>query len=745
MKSSKNIGVTLLLIQLFLLIFTNISFSQFNEWKNYTSLNSTSDFAFFEDDIWVTTNGGLYKFNKTDSTYSVFRKSEGLKSQVLTAIAISNNGKIWVGSQEGYIIIMNQNGEILKNIFDIYNFDNEQKRINSIRISGDSVLVAYDFGISILSDNSLEFIETAMKFGDFNMKSKVNYAVKIDGIICLANVEGIAIQKENTSTISDPESWNSFPITTTSSAPIAFKLSKFGSKTYISTENGLYFYENGIVTYLAFSGNSLSDISVYENELYVATGKKLYKMQNSAFIFDEELTTNIIKFNLQSEGNYFATSEGLQFINPTLSEIIFPNGPTTNLFNSISVDSDGIVWVGSGDDTYGRGIYEFDGGNWTIYNKSNQDFYSNSYHNVYAAKSGTKYFNNWGYGFTTLQNENFKNFTTSNTSLVGITTHPNFLVISNSKEDNAGNLWVLNYWSAEQKPLSVMKSDSSWVHFEPQNISISDEDRFDQLIIDQNGTKWFGMFIGNNGLFYFNDNNSIDNLNDDTWGILTTSDGLAGPVIQALALDDYGQLWVGTNSGVNIISNPNYPEEISEVYALKNFNVTSIYVDPLNRKWIGTSDGIYYVSSDGFTVYAQFDSKNSPLATNSILSIGYDEKNGIVYFASDFGMSSLSTEAILPKSTFSEISTYPAPFVLSKNENLTIDGLIANSQVKIFDITGNLINSSEEGTIYSPGGRVAIWDGKKPNGEKVDSGIYLLVAYNSEGKESSVTKIAVLK
>jgi hypothetical protein len=45
----------------------------------------------------------------------------------------------------------------------------------------------------------------------------------------------------------------------------------------------------------------------------------------------------------------------------------------------------------------------------------------------------------------------------------------------------------------------------------------------------------------------------------------------------------------------------------------------------------------------------------------------------------------------------------------------------------------------------SPGGRIAIWDGRNLDGNFVNSGIYLVVAYDQEGNNVGVGKVAVIK
>jgi hypothetical protein len=46
--------------------------------------------------------------------------------------------------------------------------------------------------------------------------------------------------------------------------------------------------------------------------------------------------------------------------------------------------------------------------------------------------------------------------------------------------------------------------------------------------------------------------------------------------------------------------------------------------------------------------------------------------------------------------------------------------------------------------ISTPGGSVAFWNGKDLDGKYVASGIYIIVAYDSEGNNSTTSKVAVI-
>ncbi|MFC2085484.1 two-component regulator propeller domain-containing protein, partial [Bacteroidota bacterium] len=394
---------------------------------------------------------------------------------------------------------------------------------------------------------------------------------------------------------------------------------------------------------------------------------------------------------------------------------------------------------------FGVGFYKFNGTTWTNYNiETHPELPSNFFHNVSAAPDNVIYLSTWGKGFTRLKNNQFETFDAYNTDLIGIPDATNFLVIYDVKEDSKQNAWIMNFWAANSKTISVLTADSSWYHYEfgsplfPQTVQTG------PMVIDQFDTKWFVVSTGSRGLYYFNENGTFNNTEDDTWGVLKASSGLNSDIIYALAVDKRGELWVGTSLGVNIITDPSRPNDRKySVFGLRQQTINCISVDPLNRKWVGTRQGVFVMTPDGSSLLDQYDSRNSPLPTDDIKCIAIDEITGMVYIGTDFGLSTLTTESMKANDTYDELFVYPNPYIINNSSNsatLSIDGLIENSQIKVITISGKLINEFE-----APGGRIAFWDGRDQDGKLVPSGIYIVIAYDQEVNNISSTKVAVIR
>ncbi len=230
--------------------------------------------------------------------------------------------------------------------------------------------------------------------------------------------------------------------------------------------------------------------------------------------------------------------------------------------------------------------------------------------------------------------------------------------------------------------------------------------------------------------------------------------------IQAMVEDNDGRVWLGTNdSGVLEISrpadamNPNFTINRIKVprndgsnladYLMGTEDVLDISVDASNRKWIATrNSGLYLVSPRGDEIISNFNKENSPLPTNTINCVYADPNSNSVFIGTNYGLMEYSSDSSPARPDYSDVYAYPNPVTPDYTGWITIKGLMDNSLVKICDAGMNVIAQ-----IQSEGG-MALWDGCNHGGERVKSGVYYVLASQSDGNSSSagdvVTKILVV-
>jgi hypothetical protein len=217
--------------------------------------------------------------------------------------------------------------------------------------------------------------------------------------------------------------------------------------------------------------------------------------------------------------------------------------------------------------------------------------------------------------------------------------------------------------------------------------------------------------------------------------------------VRTVVVDRDNDVWVGTDKGIGIILDPEAPfrtdgSGIARYKPLNGLTINTIAVDPLNQKWVGTTEGVVLLSPDGTQVLASYtvETTGGRLIDNDVKSIAVDPTTGTVYFGTATGLASLTTPAAAPRAAFDELTVYPNPFKIPSANSLTIDGLVANSTIKVLSVDGTLMRE-----VKTPGGRIGYWDGKDSRGQEVPSGVYIIVGYAEDGSTVASGKVAVIR
>jgi ligand-binding sensor domain-containing protein len=725
---------------------------QFINWKNYTALKNVQDVTISSDGFWSAATGGAFQYSTVTSQFTTLHKSEGLKGNSLTSVIVDDLGRTWFGSIEGIIDIYNTSNNSLEAILDIYNSNQINKRINDFASAGDTIIVSTDFGVSLINSNSFLFLDTYFKFGTFPSNTKVNSTIK-SGLFYVCTDQGVAIQKPGSSNLSAPESWNVYSTTQGLPSNKTLKAGLFQGQLIVSTDKGFSRFANNTWSNFipGLNNTNIADFQISGDSILIVAQNNIYLYYNDVLsvLYNSAVTISSIEYK-ENFGIVCASTDGTLYLNPQFDgEFLSPNAPPVNQFPSMSVDANSKFWSASGKDVTGVGYYTYDGQTWVVSNTSNTpELPTNAVYHAYTS-GATAYLGGWGYGFLEVNGENKKLFNRGNTGMQGIPQNPDFLVITGFGKDSRNNLWVLNFWSVEKNTLSMRTPDSVWYHFTipaAQNLILKEHYN---LVIDPYDTKWFSCSDPSRlGLFYLNESKTYEDPSDDRSDYLTTVDGLNTNDIRDVVVDRRGDVWVATSLGVNVITNTSaIPTsgssalDINSIFALRQQSVNAIAVDPLNQKWVGTNEGLLLVNSDGSRLITTFTAENSALLSNQIRSIAIDENKGIVYVGTDEGLTSFETPYIKPLESFDELFVYPNPYKLKSGNNLlTIDGLIRDTNIKILTIDGTLITE-----FSSPGGRTAYWDGKDDSGELVSTGVYIIVAFDTEGNSVVTGKVAVLR
>jgi hypothetical protein len=438
-----------------------------------------------------------------------------------------------------------------------------------------------------------------------------------------------------------------------------------------------------------------------------------------------------------------------------------PNGPGSNLFSSVVVDDRGVLWAASGISGRGQGFYRYDpsapegeqwknfaGAGYPIMGRGPNDPVKDDYYKVSLGGNGSVWVSSWGRGVLEVVGDSISRRLddASQPALAGSVTHDqSYVVAGGVAADSKGNTWIVNRTAVNGNHLAELGSDNSTRYRSSPSSGI-----FTNIAIDRNNTKWLACAEPWNapaeGLYYFNEDTLVSGTAfTGGWGRMTDADGLPSNVILSLAVDLDGDVCIGTDLGMRIIIDPLNPRAaLSRVVVLPLLGQTvqAIAVDGVNNKWAGTKEGVIVVTPDGVQLLAQYSvlSTNGRLVDNDIRSIAIDQKQGIAYFGTENGLSSLEIAPIQTERALTSLEIGPNPFLIPSNQQLTITKLVPESSVRILTVNGSLVTEFQ-----AQGGGRAFWDGRDREGGLVPSGVYFVIVHAEDGNQVATGKVAVVR
>lgn len=435
-------------------------------------------------------------------------------------------------------------------------------------------------------------------------------------------------------------------------------------------------------------------------------------------------------------------------------ESFIPDGPLSD--NSFHISAPGgQVWVtgGSVDESWDNTFTPF-----TLLNFSERRWWSELRNDAHDAmrvapvpgENGHVFVSSWGSGVFEYENNEMVNHW-AESSLGSMIPGEAYVRVYGMVVDSDKNLWITQ--SGVQNNIKVLTGGNNWIAL-PYHI---DEAVIGDIIITSTGHKWI-VLPGGRGLFILDDNNTPANFDDDRYKRLQVQDqdGNLFSNTNAICCDLEGNIWIGTSQGPVVYY---YPDRVfdQDIYAsrikvprddgsgladylLGTENISSISVDGGNRKWMGTlNSGAFLIAESNSELVKNFNSANSPLPSDNVRSIATDGETGEVWFGTTKGLVTLRETGTTGSDNMDKVYAYPNPVRENFTGNVTITGLARDSNVKITDVSGNLVYETK-----STGGD-ATWDMITYNGQKVSTGVYLVFCTSPDGSLSTVTKILIIR
>jgi len=596
----------------FLFIFLSVHcFSQSSLYrlKNITTVNGLSQssvIAIHQDlqgQMWFGTRDGLNRYD--GSTISVFRNnpkdSLSICNNDILSIEGDKSGNLWVGTYNG----LNCYNPV-SNVFKHYFHGNSantlcNNTIWNIKEINNEIWIATAGGLSIFNKSTQKF--TSVSHNSKNSSSLSNnfvlsiYKTK-KGAIWVGTAKGLC-------------------------QLISRKGDSFVFKEFFTSNNERLYVQ---------------DIKEDKNgNLCVATKQhgllKLDSKSNKLIPFSQNLTDSDVR-SIDFDKNdvaWVGTYEGLFTIQNSGNVIKVYNNPDKKLsfgkIKSVFTDRKGSVWIGS----YYNGISFWDESNNNFTNiNQNSGLSALSYDVVssLASNSNSIYIGTEGGGITVLD------------SKTGVTSKIIGLAVNNVKSlylSNVGILWIGTFTEG----IAAYDTKSKRFVNELINPNLKSILKESGVYVIKKGRKegvlWIGTF--GKGLIRYDSNLKTYQMigNDNYFDNFLTNNR-----VRTLLIDKKDNLWIGTQSGLNVI---NLNDFDNNTYHIKHYffdnkllsgdDILSLYQDKSNRIWVGTkAKGLYVYNGSNFN---KINIKKDDFEVTSIHSLSEDD-NSNLWMSTNFGI-----------------------------------------------------------------------------------------------------------
>ncbi|MDO5655590.1 MAG: T9SS type A sorting domain-containing protein [Flavobacteriaceae bacterium] len=730
-------------------------YSQNTRWEDFFNYQEVKGINQVGNKLYCTSSNALFSYDLQYNELQKISKANFLNAVEPTSVVYSETfDYLIIGYQSGELDIL---GEQSYNFIEIP-LDEYQgnKQINHLSTWDQYMLISAAYGVSLFNLERREFSETAFfrQNGEFFTANESDF---FNGRIYTASERGVFSHELNDLI----PNFNNWELATGLPVQNFSHIQRFGNKLMAASHGNLYVLQDNNWHFLRSFG-IITDLNVNNNVLSVATTDRIIVLNDQLqetqnVVFGPGVISGIVANN-----QIYAGTKKQGLVPYNTRETIFPDGPISNSSFAVTA-TDSQIWLAPG------GILSF------IHSTNNSDGYShfNAREWIHIPNSmlnnaldithisynpmdiNTAYATSWFHlngVFEVVNDTRVREFNHTNSSIIENILFADlpFLALGGTDFDAAGNMYLTQTYVGDgiRGHIVVHKKtpDNRWSMISLENFN-QGAPGVKAPSVSDDGWVWVPATRGSGAI--------ITNMTE-IYQIMNSEDNgnLPSANVYTISIDKHGTAWIGTQLGLRIKTNPirelqaGNPETQPVVIVqngipealLTDTAINDIEVDGANQKWIGTQGaGAFYVSAYGRDLLFHFKEEDSPLPSNIIYDIAVDNTTGMVYFATDKGLMAYKGDAKDTGDSFGQVIAYPNPVRPGFHGEITIKGIAENADVRITDVVGNLIYKTR-----SSGGIVK-WNQTNLKGQKVASGIYLVLMINADGTETATAKIAIVR
>ncbi|HEX8426724.1 two-component regulator propeller domain-containing protein [Hymenobacter sp.] len=745
----------------------------FGDWQLHLPNNRARTLADAGQRIYVTTDDVFFYFDKETNTTTILSRRDGLSSVGANVVAYDSvSQQVLVAYRDANLDLLSADGTHVRNVNDIQRKQIAgTKTINHISFNGRFAYLSCDFGLVVLDMVKLEVRDTFSNIGPLGTQVKAYASTVANGFLFLATDKGI-LRAPLTADQANYRSWTlDLPAPDNTFRTLAtFNGQAYTGRNFSNPQR--YVAGRGWEPVYSVYANQYQGLTASRAGLLIAADQKvtILTASNAMSVLTNSTSAPFPLAALRSRDGAFYIADYQRGLLKTTDrqnfESFVTNAPQeTTAFgvladartNTVDIFSGGFTEASPQRD-YQKGFYEYQDGRWTNYTKENYPSIT-QFPNIkdlirgVRAADGTLYIASYGGGLLRWKGPgDFKQYTqgTPGVPLVSaIVDNPNFTRVMDVAEATNGDIWVSTRHPERPGPsLHVLTpSTDTW-----RTIPFATLNNLNRLVLDDFGGVWVAQARKDGaGLFAYDDVSKAAPVYF-SFG----NRGLPSNLVWAMAKDRKGAIWVATGKGVAYLDDPssvfiagsttsfNQPivsrGEGVGYPALGDDVVKAMAVDGANRKWFGTERGLWLFSENADEALLHFTTDNSPLPSNDIVDIAVNDRTGEVFIATSAGVASYRGSATVTEGVPKDCAKVsPNPVRTSFTGQVGVTGLANNGIVKITDVTGKLVYQTT-----ATGGGV-IWNLADYNGRKVQSGVYLVLSSDADGKNGCISKIAVVE
>ena len=743
-----------------------------DRWTGHFSYVSIKDISQGNNKIYVGAENAVFSYDLSTQEIKTISTVNGLSGDFITTIHYSETYELLViGYDNGLIEIVKEGEENILKVVDIIEKQTippDRKRINHFNEYNGNLYIATQYGISVYDLAALEFGDTYF-IGDGGSQISISQTtVQEPYIFAASTFNGMRRALVADDNLIDYQNW------TTILGGGFRAMEKLGTELYACNRANtiLRFTPEGTTTVVQNFTSEVLKFRFADNLLTITTKNSIQAFSEG--YVQESVVSNILDFEIDllsgyAFGNnfYLGTNEDGLLIVPFGSmqaTQILPNGPIRN--SPFAIDaSPGQLWVSFGevDVDYNPfpiskyGISHLKDTLWTNIDYEDLTASVNAEPTdlvkvtINPENASEVFISSFEKGLLKIVDESPSIlYDQSNSPLdrIIINGADAGIRILGSQFDSQGNLWFVQ--SKEKEGLIKLTPGGQFQKVDISSIIANESEiALTELAISREGYVFFGSY--GSGVIGYNPTTDKFNIMTDNIG----AGNLPTNNTRALTFDKQNRLWIGTLKGLRVLFSPgaffeegSTPDSQAIIILedgvaqelLFEQSITDIEVDGSNNKWISTAtSGVFYLSPNGQETLLRFTKDNSPLPTNNVQDIAIDPFTGVVYFATTQGLVAYRGTATAPSDNLENVHAFPNPVRPGFNGNVTIDGLTAQANVKITDITGSLVfeETSEGGSV--------LWDTTAFGKYKVRSGVYLVLVTTEDNLETKVAKIMIIR